>query len=102
MSYGESLWAVDTGRWHYDDQQDDPTHARESAHLAELPTGAERARISSTIAQVGVGIVDQAVRDRDHLIRFSTVDLSLRAGKIRERLLAWVEDGIESHLEALT
>jgi 5-methylcytosine-specific restriction enzyme subunit McrC len=46
-------------------------------------------------------IVDEAVQIQGHLIRFSTVDLSLPAGKIRERLLAVVEDGIESHLGAL-
>ncbi len=47
---------------------------------------------------VGGEIVDEAVRIQGHVIRFSTVDLSLAAGKIRERLLAVVEDGIESHL----
>ena len=46
-------------------------------------------------------VVDEAVQIQGHVIRFSTVDLSLPAGKIRERLLAVVEDGIESHLGAL-
>jgi 5-methylcytosine-specific restriction enzyme subunit McrC len=43
-------------------------------------------------------IVDEAVEIQGHLIRFSTVDLSLPAGKIRERLLAVVEVRVERHL----
>ena len=50
---------------------------------------------------VGGEIVDEAAQIQGHLIRFSTVDLSLPASKIRERLLAIVEDGIEGHLGAL-
>jgi 5-methylcytosine-specific restriction enzyme subunit McrC len=46
-------------------------------------------------------IVDEAVQLQGHLIRFSTVDLSLPASKIRERLLAAVENGIEGHLRGL-
>ena len=50
---------------------------------------------------VGGEIFDEAVQIQGHVIRFSTVDLSLPAGKIRERLLAVVEGGIENHLGAL-
>lgn len=45
-------------------------------------------------------IVDEAVQIQGHLIRFSTVDLSLPATKIRERLLAVVENAIQSRLAA--
>jgi 5-methylcytosine-specific restriction enzyme subunit McrC len=50
---------------------------------------------------VGGEIVDEAARIQGHVIRFSTVDLSVPAGKIRKRLLAVVEDAIESHLGEL-
>ena len=50
---------------------------------------------------VGGEIVDEAAQIQGHLIRFSTVDLSLPASKIREQLLAVVEDGIEGHLGGL-
>ena len=50
---------------------------------------------------VGGEIVDEAAQIQGHWIRFSTVDLSLPASKIRERLLAIVEDGIDGHLGGL-
>jgi 5-methylcytosine-specific restriction enzyme subunit McrC len=50
---------------------------------------------------VGGETVDEGVLIQGHLIRFSTVDLSLPASKIRERLLAVIEDGIESRLQAV-
>jgi 5-methylcytosine-specific restriction enzyme subunit McrC len=50
---------------------------------------------------VGGEIVDEAAQIQGHRIRFSTVDLALPAGKIRERLLAVVDDGIEDHLGGL-
>jgi 5-methylcytosine-specific restriction enzyme subunit McrC len=50
---------------------------------------------------VGGEIVDEAVQIQGHTIRFSTVDLSLPASKIRERLMAVVVDGIEDHLGGL-
>ncbi len=40
-------------------------------------------------------IVDEAVQIQGHVVRFSTVDLSLPAGKIRERLLAVVDEKID-------
>ena len=45
--------------------------------------------------------IDEAVQIQGHVIRFSTVDLSLPAGKIRERLLAVIEDEVEGRLGAL-
>jgi 5-methylcytosine-specific restriction enzyme subunit McrC len=45
--------------------------------------------------------IDEAVQIQGHVIRFSTVDLSLQAGRIRERLLAVIEDEVKGGLAGL-